>query len=83
MHASNAMLCRVCNIGRVIVTLSYNIDVVKPSWLWFVMAVEFVMYPGTGVEGPPHAAIESLLIQHPSMRIRSGILGRLNRRTYE
>lgn len=52
MHASNAVLCCVCNLVAVIVTLSYNIDVVKLSWSWFVMAVEFVMFPGTGIDGP-------------------------------
>lgn len=54
MHASNAVRCRVCNVVGVIVTLSYNIDVVKPSWSRsrFVMAVEFLMFPGTGIDGP-------------------------------
>ena len=52
MHASNTVLCRVYNVVGIIVTESYNIDVVKPSWPWFVMAVEFVMFPGTGIDGP-------------------------------
>ena len=52
MHASNAVLCRVCDAVGVIVTLSYNIDVVKRSRLWFVMVVEFVMFAGTRIDGP-------------------------------
>lgn len=62
MHASTAVLCRavswcivlylVCNAMGVIVTLSYNINVVKLSWSWFVMAVEFVMFAGTYIDEP-------------------------------
>lgn len=48
----NAVLCCVCNVVGVIGTLSYNIDVVNPSWSWFVMAVEFVIFPGTGIDEP-------------------------------